>query len=85
MASGEDRLVALTLFWAVKEALYKINGKPDLDIQYDICIESFDYLCRADGQLKALMKRPGMASGIGVSYHRMEDYILAWAAVEENN
>ncbi len=84
LASGEDRIRVLTLFWAVKEALYKINGKPDLDMQHDICVESFDYFCNTDGELSVLMKRTGRVPGIGVSYHQMADHILAWAALEEN-
>lgn len=84
MVSDEERLETLTLFWAVKETLYKLNGKPDLDIQNDICIESFDYLCAANGMLTAGMKGPVPRSGIGISYHRLNDFILAWAMVPEN-
>ncbi len=85
LASGKERLEILTLFWSVKETLFKINGKPDLDIQHDICIESFDYLCNTNGTLKARMKWLGPESGIPVSYYRLQDYILAWATVPENN
>lgn len=85
MAAGKDCLKVLTLFWSAKETLYKIYGKPDLDIQHDLCIESFDYLCFPDGELQARMKWPGPASGISVSYHLLEDLILTWAAVPENN
>lgn len=89
MASGKDRIEVLTLFWAAKEALYKINGKPDVDIQHDICIESFDYLCTVDGEVKALLKGGGKFFEVEVAYHRMNDYIndymMAWATVAENN
>jgi phosphopantetheinyl transferase len=84
LASGEDRIRVLTLFWAAKEALYKINGKPDLDMQHDICVESFDYLCNTDGELNVLMKLNGRSQGVTVFYHQMEDHILAWAALTEN-
>ncbi|MFH1297059.1 MAG: 4'-phosphopantetheinyl transferase superfamily protein [Bacteroidota bacterium] len=85
LASGADRLEVLTLFWAAKETLYKINGKPDLDIQHDLCIESFDYLCATGGELIARIKDRGNAPGIPVSYHRLEDVILTWAMVPENH
>ncbi|MFC2101603.1 4'-phosphopantetheinyl transferase family protein [Bacteroidota bacterium] len=89
MASGEDRKEVLTLFWAAKEALYKINGKPDVDIQHDISIESFDYLCTLDGEVKALLKAGKKSHEIEVSYHRMNDdindYMMAWAMVADNN
>lgn len=85
MASGkEDRLKVLTLFWSAKETLYKINGKPDLDIQHDLCIESFTYLCLPDGELNTRIKRPASELVIPVSYHLMEDTILTWAAVPRN-
>ena len=81
LVSKTDRLEILTLFWAVKETLYKINGKPDIDIQHDISIESFDYLCAVNGELIARMKSPDTANRIPVSYHRLDDFILAWAMV----
>ncbi|NQV01952.1 MAG: 4'-phosphopantetheinyl transferase superfamily protein [Bacteroidia bacterium] len=85
LASVADRLEILTLFWAVKETLYKINEKPDIDIQHDISIESFDYLCAINGELKAGMKGTETVSGIQVSYHRLEDFILTWAMIPGNN
>lgn len=84
MASGKDRLEILTLFWAAKETLYKINGKPDLDMQHELCIESFDYLCAADGELKTRINAPGLNTGIRVAYHRLNDFIVAWAQLPGN-
>ena len=84
LVSGPDRLVILTIFWAVKEALYKINGKPDTDIQHELCIESFEYLCATQGELKTRILGIREDSLIPVSYHRTEDFILTWATVPEN-
>ncbi|MBN1199250.1 MAG: 4'-phosphopantetheinyl transferase superfamily protein, partial [Bacteroidales bacterium] len=84
MTSGKDHLEIMTLFWAAKETLYKINGKPDLDIQSDLCIGSFDYLCLPDGKLSTRIRRPVSESEIPVSYHLLEDTILTWAAVPVN-
>lgn len=83
MVSGSDRLETLTLFWAAKEVLYKINGKPDLDMQHDICIESFDYLCSANGELKARLNLQGKATEISVYYQTFDTFILAWATEKE--
>ncbi|TSA26173.1 MAG: 4'-phosphopantetheinyl transferase superfamily protein [Bacteroidetes bacterium] len=84
LASGPDRIEVLTLFWAVKETLYKINGKPDLDIQQDLSIESFDYLCATQGELSARIRGSGEPVSVPVSYERMNGFILAWATVPEN-
>ena len=84
LVPGPDRLEVLTLFWAVKETLYKINGKPDIDIQQELCIESFDYLCASLGELNARIPGHGVDTPIPVYYQRLNDFILAWATVPEN-
>lgn len=85
MASGkEEHLRLLTLFWAAKESLYKINGKPDLNLLHDLRIESFDYLCLPKGELLAKMKLPDSEPVIPVSYHLLEGMILTWATLPAN-
>lgn len=84
-ASGGERQQILTLFWTVKEALYKIFGDPGTDIQHDICIESFDYLCSGEGDLTASLKGADTTWIIPVSYCRFDEYFLSWATVPENN
>jgi len=85
MISGKDyQLTLLTLFWAAKETLYKINGKPDLELQHDLRIESFDYLCFPEGELLAKMKLPDSEPVIPVSYHLVEGMILTWATLPAN-
>jgi len=84
-AGGKDRLTNLTLFWAAKEALYKIHGKPELNIQYDICIKSFEYLCDVSGSLLARMKLPDEETLIPVSFHCFDGFILAWALLSDQH
>jgi len=83
IASGKERLEKLTLFWCVKEAVYKIIGKPDLDIQHDICIESFNYLCASSGKLSARIKLRDKEIAIPVAYHRFDQFVIAWALTSE--
>ena len=83
IAFGEDRLEKLTLFWCVKEAVYKIIGKPDLDMQHEICIESFNYLCASSGKLSARIKLEDKEISIPVAYHLFDQFVLAWALTSE--
>jgi len=79
LASGSDQVAIYTLFWSVKEAVYKIHGKPDLNIQLDICIESFDYLCAGAGSLTARMILPDKERTFPVNYLRFDDWMVVWA------
>ena len=83
MASGEERLEKLTLFWCVKEAVYKIIGKPDLDMQHDISIESFNYLCASYGKLTACINLRDKEIVIPVIYHLFDQFVLAWALTSD--
>jgi len=79
LVSDNQRLEQLTLFWCVKEALYKLRGKPDVDIKYDLRIESFDYLCSREGQLTGTMKAGERIYHVPVTWRKVEDSIIAWA------
>ena len=83
IVSGDERLEKLTLFWCVKEAIYKIVGRPDLDIQHDLSIESFPYLCASSGKLNARLHLHDQEIIIPVVYHRFEQHMLAWALTSD--
>jgi phosphopantetheinyl transferase len=74
-----DRLEKLTIAWGAKEALYKMYGKPEVEFQRDIFIESFDYLCGGKGQCKARMKTPEGVEKYNIFYERISDYMLVYA------
>ena len=74
-----DRLEKLTIAWGAKEALYKIYGKPEVDFQRDIFIESFTYLCGGKGQCTALLTTPEGAEKYDIFYERISDYMLVYA------
>jgi len=82
-AEGDARIETLTLFWAVKEALFKIHGKPELNLQDDISIESFEYLCGTSGRLVAKIKLPGNTHFFPVNYQRFDSFMLAWVQVSD--
>ncbi|MFH1159704.1 MAG: 4'-phosphopantetheinyl transferase superfamily protein [bacterium] len=79
LISGKDRLEKLTLFWCAKEALYKLYGRPELDIKHDLCIESFTYLCHGEGELTGSMKIRERIFHIPVTWRKIGAYMLAWA------
>jgi len=76
----ENRLEQLYVFWGGKEAIYKLNGKPDLDFRNDIYIHPFDYLCNTNSKCKATMTINGFRNELTLCYYKIEDYMLvvAW-------
>jgi phosphopantetheinyl transferase len=74
-----DRLEKLTIAWGAKEALYKIYGRPEVNFQRDIFIESFNYLCGGKGQCIALLNTPEGAEKYDIFYERISDYMLVYA------
>ncbi|HZX63470.1 MAG TPA: 4'-phosphopantetheinyl transferase superfamily protein [Bacteroidales bacterium] len=74
-----NRLEKLYVAWGAKEALYKIYGRPEVDFQRDIFIESFDYLCGGKGQCKARMNTPEGPEKYTIFYERISDYMLVYA------
>ena len=73
-----NRLEKLYVAWGTKEALYKLYGKPEVEFQRDIMIESFDYLCTGIGQCVASMSTPETHEKYDVFYERISDYMLVY-------
>jgi 4'-phosphopantetheinyl transferase len=74
-----DRLEKLHICWGAKESLYKLNGKPDVDLQTDIRIEPFDYLCIGESTCRATMNTNGEVGSYNIFYRKIEEYMLVWA------
>jgi 4'-phosphopantetheinyl transferase len=75
----ENRLEQLYIFWGGKEALYKLNGKPDLDFRNDIYVHPFDYLCNTNSKCKATLTVNGFKNDFTLFYSKIEDYMLVVA------
>jgi len=78
-----NRLEKLYIAWGAKEALYKIYGRPEVDFQRDIFIDSFPYLCIGKGQCTARMNTPEGSEKYDVFYERISDYMLVYALNSE--
>jgi 4'-phosphopantetheinyl transferase len=66
------------VYWGAKESLYKIHGKPGIDLCHDILIEPFDYLCSGIGSCRAVLKSSGNVIPYDLFYRKIEDYILVY-------
>jgi len=77
--NNEYRLEKLHVCWGAKESLYKLHGKPDVDLRTDIVLEQFDYLCIGKGNLGATMIASGNPGCFTIHYQRIEDYMLVYA------
>ena len=74
-----NRLEKLHVLWGAKESLYKIHGRPDIEFQRDILIESFDYLCSGLGQCRGRMMTPEGESSFDIFYQKISDHLLVYA------
>ncbi|MCK9421994.1 MAG: 4'-phosphopantetheinyl transferase superfamily protein [Bacteroidales bacterium] len=74
-----SNLETLYIYWCGKEALYKLNGMPDVDLKNDIHIHAFDYLCHTNGTCYATMTTPGVRKKFMLNYRKFEDYMLVVA------
>jgi len=71
-------LEKLGIYWCGKEALYKVYGKPEVDLRNDIFIHSFDYLCATSGYCKATMTTPENIMEYILWYKKWGDYMLVY-------
>lgn len=71
-------LEKLCLYWCGKEALFKVHGRPELDLRNDIYIHSFDYICNISGLFTATMTRPDGVKEFILRYTKLGDYMLVY-------
>ena len=74
-----NHLEKLYVLWGAKEALYKLNGKPNLDFKNEIYIHPFDYLCNMPGTCSATLTVDGCSNSFSVFYQQFGDYMLTVA------
>jgi 4'-phosphopantetheinyl transferase len=79
----ENRLEKLYVVWGAKESLYKIHGKPEVELQRDIQIESFDYLCSGKGRCNGRMRTPHGEETFSIFYEETEGFMLVYAIKEK--
>ena len=78
-----NRLEKLYIYWGAKESLYKIYGRPEVELQRDIFIDPFDYLCSGKGQCSGRMKTPEGEESYTVFYESIAGYMLVYALKKE--
>lgn len=69
----------LALLWTAKEAVYKLYGKPDIDLRNNIHVGTIDYLCGNVISGKASLDAPGGRRDIVLYFCRIVDHVLAVA------
>ncbi len=66
----------LHVYWCVKEAMYKVNGKKNVSLKTDIFVENVNN--PASGTVKATLIHDGKSLSRNVHYERFGDCMLAW-------
>jgi 4'-phosphopantetheinyl transferase len=75
LGQGESRLKQIHLFWAAKEAMYKLYGKKEVDFRTHLNIEPFQL--QAKGVLKGSILK-GHTRDLDIHYIFEKDYVLAY-------
>ena len=73
------RLEHIYVHWCGKEALYKMNGKPEVDFRNDIYIHPFDYLCNTNQTCRATLTVGGRKNDHTLFYETMGEYMMVVA------
>jgi len=68
----------LSIYWCGKEALYKVYGRPEVDLRNDIYIHSFEYICNTSGYCRASLTCPEIIKEFTLCYKKLGDYMLAY-------
>lgn len=74
-----NRLEQLYVFWGGKEALYKLNGSPDVDFRNDIYIHPFDYLCNTKQYTGATLTAGGVERDFNLWWEKVGEYMVVVA------
>jgi len=74
----EHRLEWLYVCWCGKEALYKLYGKPEVDLKNDILIHSFDYFCTGKGSCWATLTTPEYTREFELYYEKLGEYMFVY-------
>jgi phosphopantetheinyl transferase len=64
------------VYWCVKEAIYKVEGKKNVSLKSDIFVENV--LNPVTGTVKATLKHDGRSLSRDVYYEQFGDCMLAW-------
>jgi 4'-phosphopantetheinyl transferase len=75
----DSNLEQLYIYWGGKEALYKLNGQPEVDFRNDIHIHPFDYLCNTKQNCRATISIGGNRIEYTLFHMKIEDYMLVVA------
>ncbi len=74
---GEDsKIERLHIYWCIKEALYKVQGKKNVSLKSDIFVSKFSN--SSSGSTIASIQLDGQKSSKMVNYEKYGDFILAW-------
>ncbi len=81
---GEHRREALYVHWCAKEAAFKLHGRHGVDLQHDLIVEPFDYLCTGNGQGRITLNLRQEHMRVPFRY-RVSDAFILVSAVERDD
>lgn len=77
IACAEEPVVQrMYVYWCVKEAIYKVEGKKNVSLKSDIFVENV--INPVTGIVKATLKQDGRSLSRNVYYEQFGDCMLAW-------
>ncbi|MGE5423835.1 MAG: 4'-phosphopantetheinyl transferase family protein [Syntrophothermus sp.] len=77
----DDYLKKLYVCWGIKEAVFKVHGKPDIEFSQDIYIHPFDY--QPKGTCEATLGLNGKETRFSPVYEEIENYMLVYTWIKK--
>jgi hypothetical protein len=66
------------VYWAAKEALYKIHGRKKVNFKEHLFVEPFTYNRSVGGLITGYIRLPELRQKYKLHYEKLEDYILVY-------
>jgi 4'-phosphopantetheinyl transferase len=66
------------VYWAAKEALYKIHGRKKVNFKEHLFVEPFAYNHSVGGLITGHIRLPDLREKYKLHYEKLEDYILVY-------
>ncbi|CAN5303338.1 hypothetical protein BH09BAC5_BH09BAC5_24810 [soil metagenome] len=79
--SNNPSILRLHIYWCVKEAIYKVEGRKNISLKSDIFVEEVSD--SVSGSVRATIKHDGTSTSRIVNYEQFENCMLAWTEQTE--
>ena len=71
-----NRLEKLSLYWCVKEAMYKLYGRKQLAFKSNLLVHSFEY--NKEGRIDGVIQKEDFILNLDIYYRHLNNHLMAY-------